>query len=179
MRLPRTLLPLSTVFALFVMFAVPVMGADFQKGLNADAQYNLGRKYDRGLGVIEDFKTAVKWFSRAAKQGHTGAQISLGWMYEMGRGVNQDYMTALKWYTRAAEQGDTGAQVRLGAMHNGEHGLPQNYTRTHMWFNIAASQGHKDAGIYRDGIAKKMTPSQIAEAQKLARECVKKKYKGC
>ena len=26
---------------------------------------------------------------------------------------------------------------------------------------------------------KKMTPAQIADAQKLARECVHKKYKGC
>ena len=31
----------------------------------------------------------------------------------------------------------------------------------------------------RDIIAKQMTPSQIAEAQKLARECVAKDYKGC
>jgi len=28
-------------------------------------------------------------------------------------------------------------------------------------------------------VAKLMTPAQIAEAQKLARECVRKKYKGC
>ena len=28
-------------------------------------------------------------------------------------------------------------------------------------------------------VEKKMTPAQIAEANKLARECVRKKYKGC
>ena len=28
-------------------------------------------------------------------------------------------------------------------------------------------------------VSKYMTPSQIEEAQKLARECVRKKYKGC
>ena len=31
----------------------------------------------------------------------------------------------------------------------------------------------------RNLIESKMTPDQIAEAQKLARECVRKKYKGC
>ena len=30
-----------------------------------------------------------------------------------------------------------------------------------------------------DGLAKRMTPAQIAEAQDLARECVAKNYKGC
>ena len=48
-----------------------------------------------------------------------------------------------------------------------------------MWWNIAASQGNEDAAEYRDKVAGEMTFSQIAEAQKLARECVKKNYKDC
>jgi hypothetical protein len=48
-----------------------------------------------------------------------------------------------------------------------------------MWSNIAASNGNETAKEYRDIIAKQMTPSQISEAQKLARECVAKDYKGC
>jgi uncharacterized protein len=45
--------------------------------------------------------------------------------------------------------------------------------------NIAASSGDQDAVKYRDIFAGEMTPAQIAEAQKLARECVRKEYKGC
>ena len=41
------------------------------------------------------------------------------------------------------------------------------------------SDRHKDGGALRDFVEQNMTPSQIAEAQKLARECVRKKYKGC
>ena len=49
-----------------------------------------------------------------------------------------------------------------------------------MWFKLAASSGEsKQASKSRDFVAKKMTPAQIAEAQKRARECVRKKYKGC
>jgi len=49
-----------------------------------------------------------------------------------------------------------------------------------MWWNIAASSGNsKNAAHNRDIVAEKMTPAQIAEAQKLACECVLKKYKGC
>jgi uncharacterized protein len=39
-----------------------------------------------------------------------------------------------------------------------------------MWFNLAAATGSKFATEARDDIAARMTPAQIAEAQKLARE---------
>ena len=48
-----------------------------------------------------------------------------------------------------------------------------------MWWNIAASNGDKESSKWRDEIAKKMTAAEIAKAQELARECVKKNYKGC
>jgi hypothetical protein len=50
-----------------------------------------------------------------------------------------------------------------------------------MWFNIAAkfSSGRKLAAKNRDNVAKRMSSSQIEKAQDLARQCVKKKYKGC
>jgi hypothetical protein len=55
----------------------------------------------------------------------------------------------------------------------------QDKIYAHMWWNIAASSGNKDAVKKRDIIAKRMTPADISTAQKLARECARKKYKGC
>jgi TPR repeat protein len=55
---------------------------------------------------------------------------------------------------------------------NGE-GVPQDYVQALMWFNLAASEfdgSCEEAHKIREGIAAKMTPAQIAEAQKLARE---------
>jgi TPR repeat protein len=49
-------------------------------------------------------------------------------------------------------------------------GVPQDYVLAHMWFNLAARQGYPSAEDHRDTLAKKMTPAQIAEAQRLARE---------
>jgi TPR repeat protein len=49
-------------------------------------------------------------------------------------------------------------------------GMPQNYVMAHMWFNLSAAKGGMNAAKFRDSLAKKMTPAQIAEAQKLARE---------
>jgi hypothetical protein len=39
-----------------------------------------------------------------------------------------------------------------------------------MWYSLAATNGDKPAAELRDTIANQMTPAQIAEAQKLARE---------
>ena len=79
------------------------------------------------------------------------------------------------WWRKAAEQGHATAQYNLGvAYHNGE-GVPQNYAQAHMWHNLAASRfppgEDRDKVVKnRDHVAKKMTPAQISEAQKLARE---------
>ena len=49
-------------------------------------------------------------------------------------------------------------------------GLPQDFVQAYMWWDLAANGGDKDAITNRDRIAGEMTPEQIAEAQRLARE---------
>ncbi len=70
----------------------------------------------------------------------------------------------------AAEQGDYFAQYYLGLMYAKGQGVPEDYVQAHMWLNLTVMQGHEDAKTDRDDIAKKMTPEQIAEAERLARE---------
>ena len=124
-------------------------------------------------------KTAVKWYTLAAEQGYAPAQNSLGFMYNNGIGVPLNEKTALKWNRLAAEQGHAGAQYNLGVMYGMGKGVIQNNVYAHMWGNIAASNGNENGGKMRDIVAKQMTPPEISAAQKLARECVRKKYKGC
>jgi len=50
------------------------------------------------------------------------------------------------------------------------YGVPQDYIQAHMWFNLAGANGVAFAVQQRDMVARKMTPGQIAEAQRLARE---------
>ena len=85
----------------------------------------------------------------------------------------------MKWYTLAAEQGNADAQYNLGVMYGLGNGVIQDSVYAHMWANLAASNGSKKGGEMRDFTAERMTPAQVAEAQRLARECVRKKYKGC
>ena len=43
-----------------------------------------------------------------------------------------------------------------------------------MWWSLSAAQGHKNAAKIRDAVAKLMTPTQIAKAERLAREWLEK-----
>src|SRR5229473_3381036 len=135
-----------------------------------DAQYNLGVMYDKGQGVTRDYAVAVSWFRKAADQGFATAQLSLGIIYENGLGVPQDFTTAVSWYRRAAGQGNTAAQLNLGVMYDNGWGVRQNHVIAHMWFSLAAAMGDRDAARNRDIAAAKLTPAQLAEAQRLARE---------
>ena len=152
---------------------------------DARAQHYLGKMYAIGLrdlyGVplLQDYKEAAKWFRLAAEQGHADAQYNLGEMYHKGEGVLQDYKKAVKWYRLAAEQGDAMGQFNLGFKYNNGDGVPQDSVYAHMWWNIASVNGSKGSSKNRDLIAKDMTPSQIAKAQELARQCMKKEYRDC
>ena len=54
--------------------------------------------------------------------------------------------------------------------------MPQDYAQAHMWFNLAASHrtilcaSHLRRSKAATQVAAKMTPDQIAEAQRMARE---------
>ena len=134
----------------------------------AQAQFNLGVKYDNGEGVPQDYAAAVSWYRKAAEQGAAYAQFNLGVKYDNGEGVPQDYAAAAGWYRKAADQGVAQAQFNLGVMYAKGQGVPQDYVQAHKWFNLAAASGNADAVKNRDFVAAKMTPAQIAEAQRLA-----------
>jgi len=144
---------------------------------HARAQFVLGNMYVEGKGVQQDYAEAKRWFHRAAEQGYTQAQNYLGCMYDEGSGVPQDDAEAVRWFRQAAEQGAARAQHRLGLMYLLGRGVLQDYVQAHKWFNLAASRYSsserelRDKAVqFREEVASKMTPAQIAEAQRLARE---------
>jgi TPR repeat protein len=142
---------------------------------NADAQNHLGQMYRQGQGVPQDYAAAMKWYRKAAEQGYIPGQINLANMYEWDQGV-QDRAAAASWYRKAAEQGDARAQLELGLMYDFGWGVPRDYVLAHMWLNLSAARTDRfdinagEAVKARDILATMMTPAQIAEAQKLARE---------
>lgn len=137
---------------------------------DAIAQYHLGVMYAKGRGVPQDYTMARQWYEKSAAQGNVDAQTSLGTLYLNGRGIPQNYHTALFWFRLAGNKRDAIAQWKLGMMYEQGKGVPQDYVEAHKWYTLAAASGDKVAAGLRDVLAKQMTPAEIAEAQKLARE---------
>lgn len=74
----------------------------------------------------------------------------------------------------AAEKGVTEAQFELGLMYSTGHGKPEDLVQAHMWLNLAAHMGNEEARFLRSDVADMMSESQIAEAQRLARDWLDK-----
>jgi hypothetical protein len=100
-------------------------------------------------------------------------------MYDKGQGVPQDYAEAVKWFRLAAQKGIASEQNNLGTMYANGQGVPQDVVKAHLWFNLASASGNGNAANNRDIAAGTMTSIQLAKAQKMARDCVANKFKGC
>ena len=163
---------------------------EFAENGDAAAQFMLGAIYAVEDGAYQNYKEAAKWFGLAAERGNADAQYWLGSLYRTGKGVPEDVMKGLEFIVKAAGQGhakaigwirthaDRGAtlaQYFLASMYLTGEGLPQDAVLAHMWLNLAAAKFppgelRELAANDRDGLSKIMTPDQIAEAQRLARE---------
>jgi TPR repeat protein len=137
---------------------------------DASAQNALGLLYYEGKGVPQNYGLAKEWFEKAAKQGRARAQVNLGTLYLHGDGAPESVHMALFWFERAAEQRDALAFAKLGRMYERGQGVSKNLVQAQMWYNLSAAHGERRATEARDTLAKQMTPAQIAEAERLARE---------
>ena len=137
---------------------------------DASAQNALGLLYYEGKGVPQNYGQAKEWFEKAAKQGRAGAQVNLGTLYLHGEGAPQSDRMALFWFSQAAAQRDALAFAKLGRMYERGQGVSRDLIQAQMWYNLSAAHGEKRAAEARDALANQMTPAQIAEAERLARE---------
>ena len=58
----------------------------------------------------------------------------------------------------------------LSFLYWGGEGVPQDYVQAHMWYSLAATLGNETPPDAHDVIARAMSPAQIAEAERMARE---------
>jgi TPR repeat protein len=77
---------------------------------------------------------------------------------------------ALTQYESEAKLGRADALYNLGLAYSTGQGVNVDYVAAHKWFNLAAMKGSEIAKSWRAQISREMDSSQIAEAQRLARE---------
>jgi clan AA aspartic protease (TIGR02281 family) len=151
------------------------------EGGDARAQFYVGWMYEEGWGVRQSSVQAAGWYRKAAEQGEAQAQNSLGLMYFTGDGVPQNYTAAMKWNFMAAKQGNSAAQFAMATFYKHGLGVPQNYILAYMWISVSAHDPDHDEVARGDlaELAPHMAPSQIAEAQSLAQQCIETRYEDC
>jgi len=79
-------------------------------------QVALATRYATGDGVPQDYSLAVRWYLKAAEQGHVGAQDTLGAYFWLGRGAPKDVSRAYFWSVLARAEGKEASKDRVAFM---------------------------------------------------------------
>jgi hypothetical protein len=152
----------------------------------ADAQLRLGIAYEEGSGVTRDLKQAAELYRLSISNPRHGdglaeAQFSLAALYHEGKGVPKDWKIAAKLFEAAAERGYPQAQFNIGWMYYVPEGVSEDFVKAYMWITLAgrSANGAESVVVQPDAtvagkaleisgeLAKKMTPEQLAQADKL------------
>ena len=129
-----------------------------------DAQVNLGNLYMRGLGVEQDYGTALSWYEKAAHQGHPTGQSKLAVMLYYGLGVKENHTEAAQWFLKAAERGDPSAAMVIAELYDKGDGIAASKIDAYVWLSIAADLGKEDALSQRAHLANALSPNEMNTA---------------
>jgi TPR repeat protein len=121
-------------------------------------QYELGRLYETGKGVPQDYNEAVGWYTRAADLGNIKSMLKLAIVQREGLpGIAPDLASSTSWLQRAAEAGSIPAALELGRAYQGGIGVTPNPQEAAKWYEAAAAGGAISAEyglgtLYRNGM---------------------------
>ena len=137
---------------------------------DAEVQFQAGLGFEEGHSVPQSHSEAARWYRRAVREGYSRALTRLGLLYVRGQGVAQNADKGLKLLQQAADKRDSEAHLNLGLLYEEGQAVEQNLVLAHMWFTLAVRHAHHKAVDARNKVAKKMTPEQLAKAEKLYRQ---------
>jgi TPR repeat protein len=111
------------------------------------ALYNLGRCFEYGKGVRQDFDRAVTYYRLGAELGDSAAQNSFGIFLERGIGIQPNLALAAQYYKLAAAQGHPDGANNLGFCLEHGRGVEPNIEAAADCSRFAANHGHSEAKI--------------------------------
>jgi TPR repeat protein len=110
---------------------------------DVQAQFKLGEYHSTRGEYPGDFREALKWYTKAAEQGHAGAQYAIGAHYDFPK--DPKIILAPMWYRKAAEQGHIDAQFSLGRCYEEGRGVKKDLAESVRWYRKAAEAGDATA----------------------------------
>jgi hypothetical protein len=146
-----------------------------------EAQYDIGRMYERGKGSTKDAKKAFEWYSKAANQGDIKSAYKIGRAYLSGSGVKRNYKKALGWFKKSASKKYARAEYYIGVIYENGYGVKKDFNQSISWYRRALDGGYRNASsaIKRVNKAKKtaIRKRRIAEAKAAKKKKAKLKRK--
>lgn len=140
--------------------AIPFVKKSAKRG-NAEAQYNLGYCYEKGVGVEIDQNKAIKWYQKSAEQNYTDAEYALMMAYAEGKGVEKNQETAFKYALRCAQKNDPTCMFNVIGSYQDGRGVEADSTELLKWaFKLAKLPNPKNQ--YQSG---KITSARLQIAQ--------------
>lgn len=112
---------------------------------SAEAQNNLGHMYEEGLGVSQNYQTAMTWYRRAAEQDLSQAQHNVGLLYYNGYGVQANPREAVRWFRQSADQGLDESEYMMGLAYYQGEGVELDYKEARKWFTLGAKKAYPDS----------------------------------
>jgi TPR repeat protein len=116
------------------------------------------------------FACVLAWSASAA--GPQGLWVDVTAAQDRG-----DHATAFRLLATLADKGDADAQYDLAVLYHVGEDVPQDYLQAYKWYTIAIArftppeQSMRERAVKnRERAAGSMTPAEIAEALRLARE---------
>lgn len=112
---------------------------------SAEAANNIGHMYEEGLGVAQNYQTAMDWYRKAAQQELPQAQHNVGLLYYNGYGVAANPREGVRWFRLAANQQLAESEYMLGVAYQSGEGVELDYAEARRWFLLSARQGYGNA----------------------------------
>ena len=98
------------------------------------AQFHLGKMYEEGVVVKQDFEQADYWYQKGAQGGLAVAQRKIGYNYTNNIPDGVDFLTGVNWYEKAAEQGDKKSiYFLIGFYSKGTDKFPADNEKARYW----------------------------------------------
>ncbi len=122
-----------------------VKSLDYQKiaaeGGHLDSQFSLALHFLNNKQSDE----SVKWFKKAAKQGHAGATYYYGYQLFNGMGIDQDKKAGISCFTKASKLGFPMADYQLGLINRDGNGVDKDVNKAFNFMKSAACHGNTNA----------------------------------
>jgi TPR repeat protein len=162
-----------------VFFHVHVAAAQSQPATECDTLAASPEDPQRNTQGVDfnkvNAKAAIPACKAAVEQSPDEARLH----FQLGRAYSRakKYEAAVEHYRKAAEAGYAIAQFNLGIMYYRGRGVRRDYVLAYVWFNVSAAQS--SSAVARQNVARRMTPAQLTQAQKISLQCREQAFKNC